>query len=265
MDRPGTVKVLAFDTALEACSAALLDGGRVRATRSIAMARGHQERLGPLVAELLAEAELRPADLDRIGVTVGPGSFTGLRVGLAFAKGLGLALGRPVVGVGTLEALAASADCLPREENDGEGSSHSAALRTRQPPPACEPRGVSGRSMAASPCGGGLIVAAIDARREQLYVQLFRNGVAVTEPDALTSSDAAALIADHGAPDVLVGSGARLLGLTFPAAGRDLRPGADPVALARCVATAPEPLGMPRPIYLRAPDAKAPGGLEPAA
>lgn len=221
------MRVLAFDTALEACSAALLDGERVLAARSVAMARGHQERLGPLVAELLAEAGLRTADLDRIGVTVGPGSFTGLRVGLAFAKGLGLALGKPLVGVGTLEALAASVP--PRHEGEAD-----------------------------------LTVAAIDARREQLYVQPFRNGVALAGPEALTLADAEALIRSQGEPAVLVGSGARLLGPLFPDAIQDLRPGADPVALAHLVHAAPEPAAMPKPVYLRAPDAKLPGGLEPA-
>src|SRR5277367_540029 len=71
-------------------------------------ARGHQERLAPMTRDLMARAGLNFAALDRIGVTVGPGSFTGLRVGLAFAKGLAFALGQPCVGVGTLEALAAS-------------------------------------------------------------------------------------------------------------------------------------------------------------
>src|SRR6516164_649368 len=73
------------------------------------MARGHQERLAPMAREVMADAGLAFADLDRIGVTVGPGSFTGLRVGVAFAKGLSLALDRPAVGIGTLEALAAEA------------------------------------------------------------------------------------------------------------------------------------------------------------
>ncbi len=98
--------VLAIDTCLEACSAALLEGDTVRATQSLPMARGHQEALAPLVQRLAAQAGLAFQDLDRIGVTVGPGSFTGLRVGLAFAKGLGAALDRPVVGVGALAALA---------------------------------------------------------------------------------------------------------------------------------------------------------------
>jgi tRNA threonylcarbamoyladenosine biosynthesis protein TsaB len=101
--------VLVFDTALETCSAAIAADGRVLAARSEPMARGHQERLAPLVEEVAREAGVAFPDLDRIGVTRGPGSFTGLRVGLAFAKGLGFSLGRPVVGIGVLEALAAGA------------------------------------------------------------------------------------------------------------------------------------------------------------
>lgn len=73
------------------------------------MQRGHQERLAPMAAEVMAGARLAFSDIGKIVVTVGPGSFTGLRVGLAFAKGLRLATGAPLAGVGTLAALAASA------------------------------------------------------------------------------------------------------------------------------------------------------------
>ncbi|HYE41843.1 MAG TPA: tRNA (adenosine(37)-N6)-threonylcarbamoyltransferase complex dimerization subunit type 1 TsaB [Caulobacteraceae bacterium] len=208
--------VLALDTALETCSAALLDGGTVLAARSEPMARGHQERLAPLVAELMAEAGVGFDALDRIGVTVGPGSFTGLRVGLAFAKGLGVALDRPVVGVGTLEALAAES--------------------------------------------AGFAAAVIDARRDQVYLQPFRDGAAAGPPEALGLGDARQRLIDIDplGPVVLIGSGAPLLAQAFPAAeARDLR-GVDPTALARLAAAAAEPDTAPRPIYLRAPDAKLP-------
>jgi tRNA threonylcarbamoyladenosine biosynthesis protein TsaB len=103
------VIVLAIDTALGACQAAVQDGAKTLAIRSEAMQRGHQERLAPLVREVMAEAGVGFPELERIGVTVGPGSFTGVRVGLAFAKGLALALDIPAIGVGALEALAAGA------------------------------------------------------------------------------------------------------------------------------------------------------------
>jgi tRNA threonylcarbamoyladenosine biosynthesis protein TsaB len=104
--------ILGLDTCLSSCSVAVLDGGRVVAAAREVMARGHQERLAPMARDVMAEAGLAFGALDRIAVTVGPGSFTGLRVGIAFAKGLALALDLPAVGIGTLEALAAEAHGL---------------------------------------------------------------------------------------------------------------------------------------------------------
>jgi tRNA threonylcarbamoyladenosine biosynthesis protein TsaB len=110
------VRVLVIDTALGLCTAGVFEVGetgrmpsRTLGLRSEAMTKGHSERLGGLARDAVAEAGGFAA-IDRIGVTVGPGSFTGLRVGLAFAQGLGAALNRPVVGVSTLDALAASVD-----------------------------------------------------------------------------------------------------------------------------------------------------------
>ena len=96
---------LVIDTSLNACTAALFDGERPLAERVEAMARGHQERLGVMVAGLFETAGIAPKDLGLIAVTLGPGSFTGLRVGLSFAKGLAVGLSLPLKGVGTLEAL----------------------------------------------------------------------------------------------------------------------------------------------------------------
>jgi len=90
----------------------VLDGARIVASAREVMARGHQERLAPMARDVMADAGLAFDRLDRVAVTVGPGSFTGLRVGIAFAKGLSLALGKPAVGIGTLEALAAEAPGL---------------------------------------------------------------------------------------------------------------------------------------------------------
>ncbi|MGH6971174.1 MAG: tRNA (adenosine(37)-N6)-threonylcarbamoyltransferase complex dimerization subunit type 1 TsaB, partial [Caulobacteraceae bacterium] len=85
--------ILVIDTSLGACQAGLFESSRRLAGASEPMERGHQERLAPMVAEAMARAGLAFADVKRIAVTLGPGSFTGLRVGLAFAKGLRLATG----------------------------------------------------------------------------------------------------------------------------------------------------------------------------
>jgi tRNA threonylcarbamoyladenosine biosynthesis protein TsaB len=106
------VIVLGLDTCLSSCSVAVLDGERVVASAREVMARGHQERLATMARQVMAQAGLAFDRLERIAVTVGPGSFTGLRVGIAFAKGLALALDLPAVGVGTLEALAVEAEGL---------------------------------------------------------------------------------------------------------------------------------------------------------
>jgi tRNA threonylcarbamoyladenosine biosynthesis protein TsaB len=98
--------ILSIDTCLGASAIAILDADRVLAARAEPMTRGHQERIGILARETAEEAGVAFADLSRIAVTVGPGSFTGLRVGLAFAKGLATALSIPCVGVNTLESLA---------------------------------------------------------------------------------------------------------------------------------------------------------------
>lgn len=104
--------ILGLDTCLSSCSVAVLDGQRVLASAREVMARGHQERLAPMARDVMAQAGLAFDRLERIGVTVGPGSFTGLRIGIAFAKGLGSALSLPAAGVGTLEAMAAEAEGL---------------------------------------------------------------------------------------------------------------------------------------------------------
>ena len=103
------MRVLAIDTALEACSVALLDTGQPdRAVHeSLAMTRGHAEALMPMIARVFERASLDAGQLDRIAVTVGPGSFTGLRVGIAAARGIALASGKPAIGLTTLAAYAA--------------------------------------------------------------------------------------------------------------------------------------------------------------
>src|SRR5260370_3040788 len=101
--------ILAIDTALDACAAAVLDTGtsQLIARESQPMKRGHAEALMPLIARVMKQAGVPFAALDRIAVTAGPGSFTGLRVGLSAARGIALAAGKEVVGLTTLSAYAA--------------------------------------------------------------------------------------------------------------------------------------------------------------
>ena len=103
------MRVLAIDTALGACSAAILDThqGGIVARESLPMLRGHAEALMPLIRRIMEEAGTAFRDLDRVVVTTGPGSFTGLRVGIAAARGIALAINKPAVGLSTLSAYAA--------------------------------------------------------------------------------------------------------------------------------------------------------------
>ncbi len=208
------MRLLAIDTCLDASQAALIDDDEVVFACSEPMHRGHQERLAPMLAEAMAAAGVGFDGIDRIGVTVGPGSFTGLRVGLAFAKGLAIARGLPCVGVGVLEALAASA-------------------------------GATGR-----------VLAAIDAKREQLYLQAFDDGRATGPPRAERIADFALPQPSRGL--TIVGSGAPVLAQAAPDARILPLAAPDPVAIARLAARAPETDAPPSPIYLRAPDARLP-------
>ena len=98
--------VLGFDTSAAHCAAALLSGDRIVVSRYEAMARGQAERLMVLLEEVLAEATVRWGDLARIGVGIGPGNFTGIRISVAAARGLSLGLGIPAHGVAVPEAMA---------------------------------------------------------------------------------------------------------------------------------------------------------------
>jgi tRNA threonylcarbamoyladenosine biosynthesis protein TsaB len=109
------VRLLAVDTCFGACSAAVLAGSQVLAGRREVMPRGHAEALAPMVEEVMRAAGLSFADLDKLAVTTGPGSFTGQRVGLAFMRGMRVALVKPLVGITSLSAMAqqarAETDC----------------------------------------------------------------------------------------------------------------------------------------------------------
>lgn len=109
------MKVLGIDCAGSACAAGVVADERIVASRCVAMAQGQAESLVPMIDAVLAEARLDVGALDLIAVTVGPGSFTGLRTGLATARGLALASGRPLVGV---TSFAAVADAVAIEVGD---------------------------------------------------------------------------------------------------------------------------------------------------
>jgi tRNA threonylcarbamoyladenosine biosynthesis protein TsaB len=102
--------VMGLDTALKRCSVAILREGEVLADESAGMERGHAEHLAPMASAALSKAGLGVRDLDRVGVVVGPGGFTGVRVALSFARGLGVGTGIEIVGVTSLAALAADVD-----------------------------------------------------------------------------------------------------------------------------------------------------------
>ena len=106
---PSDGLILGFDTSAAHCAAALLSGTRVLAERVEPMARGQAERLMPLLQEVLDDAGAGWGDLTRIGVGVGPGNFTGIRIAVSAARGLSLGLGIPAVGVDTLNAAALDA------------------------------------------------------------------------------------------------------------------------------------------------------------
>ncbi|WP_346893552.1 tRNA (adenosine(37)-N6)-threonylcarbamoyltransferase complex dimerization subunit type 1 TsaB [uncultured Roseibium sp.] len=111
------MRVLAIDTALANCAVAVCDDSAATPCLEVSseeIGRGHAEKLMDMISEVMAESSTAFTDLDRVVVTTGPGSFTGLRVGLSVARGFGLVLGKPVVGVTTLAALACAAANDPK-------------------------------------------------------------------------------------------------------------------------------------------------------
>ena len=218
--------ILAIDTALDACAAAVLDtsAGGVIAQESQAMKRGHAEALMPLIARVMKASGVAFAALDRIAATTGPGSFTGLRVGLSAARGIALAAGKPVVGVTTLTAFAAPIV----SEND-------------EPHP---------------------VLAAIDARHDHVYFQVVgRRRQFIDQAEGRADRGSArrgALRCATSGRQCGEDSGRPLAGRCAPPFKVDQQAAPD-IAWVAWLGAAVDPESSPaRPYYLRAPDAKPP-------
>lgn len=217
------MRVLAIDTALEACSACVLetDTGEALALESVPMTRGHAEALVPMVDRVVAATEGGFESLGRVAVTVGPGSFTGLRVAISAGRAVGLAAGIPCVGVTTLAALAA-------------------------------PVIASGIAT--------LVASAIDARHGAIYFQVFAPaGRTIVTPRIVPIRDAARQLGSG--PVRIVGSGAALLAAEARAIGLEATIESDDPApdirwVARLGYAANPAQAVPKPFYLRPPDAK---------
>lgn len=210
---------LALDTANDRIAVALAGEGR-ETMRAEGISRGHAERLFPLIDEVLAAAGVEIESVGRIAVNVGPGSFTGIRIAVAAARGLGLALGVPVVGIDALRLIAASLE----EPADGP------------------------------------VLATVDARRGEVYAALYGpKGDLIEAPFAADAEGVLARIGDRAA--VIAGSGAAILAHQAAISGRRVPPvdamvATDPLALARLGGLVDPTIALPRPLYLRAPDAK---------
>ena len=215
--------ILAIDTALDACAAGVLDtgAGKLIARESQAMKRGHAEALMPLIARVIKESGITFATLDRIAVTTGPGSFTGLRVGLSAARGIALAANKPVVGLTTLTAYAAPV----------------VGQNAEQP-----------------------VLSAIDARHDQVYFQVVSgDGGSLIQPRVAPIGEALGA-SRFGAPH-LIGNAAGILAGRWPADAPppfrvDAQPAPDITWVAWLGAAVSPDTAPARPFYLRAPDAK---------
>ncbi len=227
------MNILAFDTCFDACSACVArgDGGvEVLGKAFERFETGHAERLVPMIDEVMARAGIGFSDIDRLAVTVGPGTFTGTRIGIAAARGLALATGITMVGVSSLAVMA-------------EVGVRELGLRKEDED----------------------LIVAVDARRGEVYVQLFgANGCDARTPPLLLPVEEAARLGD-GEAVLVIGSGAAAVAEAATVAGRqararlsDLLPDATALAtLAVGLAPAEAPLA---PLYLRAPDAKPQDG-----
>ena len=236
--------LLAIETAGSACSAAVARGDTVLAAECRALRHGHAEALFPMIERVMQKAGLSPSQLGAVAAALGPGGFTGIRVGLAAAHGIALAVGARLVGVSSFAAVAA---CM------------------------------AGRRVAAAGGSGEqTLLVALDSRRADLYVQLFALGTAspLAAPQALIADRLADYVASGtpslpgDAPLLIAGDAAEaaataLRGRSAIAVADNSAPNAEGVLAAalrqlRCDAPAGAPANPVRPLYLRAPDVTLP-------
>ncbi|MCU0839295.1 MAG: tRNA (adenosine(37)-N6)-threonylcarbamoyltransferase complex dimerization subunit type 1 TsaB [Rhodospirillales bacterium] len=218
------MKLLAIDTAAAACAVALVRGEELT-VRAQSMARGHAEALVPMMKAAMAEAGLVFAALDAVAVSAGPGGFTGLRIGLAAARGLALATNRPCFGIPTLLALALA----------------SRAVNRRRRP----------------------VLAVLDSKRGDVYAQLFMaDGTPRGDAQAMAVSHLATLLAGDTGDVMVIGDGVAEIAAVLRGAGVAAWPvelAAD--TLVRGVAAGAaqrwqageRPTTPPSPVYLRPP------------
>lgn len=236
---PGRLEmtILALDTSGAACSVALWRDGAVAARRFRAMARGHAEALVPMIAEVLDAADTDMESVGRIAATTGPGSFTGLRCGLAAARGLALARDIPLVGISSLEAVAY-------------------------------------RAAGVAEIAGHVILSALETRRADVYVQCFTPALAPLSPPAALLPEAvpetvpAAFVIVAGDAAARLEEPLRQAGLrVITAAGPELPDAADVAAIAASrPALSGDAAAAVRPLYVHRPEATVPsdgGRLRP--
>ncbi len=222
--------ILAFDSAGAACSAAVWREGQILAHSLVAMERGQAEQLVPMIEAVMAEAGLDYATLDTIAVTRGPGGFTGVRIGLATARGLALATGKPLIGVTNFEAVAAA---VPEEERRG------------------------------SP-----LVVLLNAKRKDLYVQVF-GPVGAGAPASCLPAELAANLPGEAlllAGDGVAQAEASLkeAGCSFRVSAAPGLVDAKNVAAVAAGRALPEPAAVgPEPLYLRQADVTLPSVMVP--
>jgi len=283
---PRAPVILALDSSAALCAAALVSDGKVIAARSVAMARGQVEHLMSLARAVMEEAGVAPADLAAIAVCTGPGNFTGVRIGIAAARGLALALGRPAIGIGRLEALAAEALAA---EALIDASCAIAAVTTRKgeicarafapgatwacvPTPLTEtlagPPGEVAAALAAALAGAPHPRAVIGAEAALIAEATGAATRVATGAATRVATGAATRVATGAATRVATGAATRVatgvaIASTIASEAQSPAPGTLG-RLAALILSSGRPIARPAPIYLRPADAAPSSDRAPA-